>query len=668
MWRSVLRVEHGACQQAGGAGRSFSRPQPVHSGSGRQILPRARRSGTPPARGTELASSRAVRILHVGNAHLVPPLRALGHEVIAAFETHADLARPGLPFDVRALWDRLPDAPDLLLVADMLGPQALPHGLEAIPVPRLYYAIDIHVNAFWQRPYGALFDLVLVAQKDWAPLFEGDGVPAHWLPWGVDETVFRERGLARRHDVCFIGTVDPANRPKRAAALAALRERFEVVTFGERPAERLGWEEMAVELASSRIVFNESIMGDLNFRVFEAMACGAFLLTERIGNGLTDLFTPGEHLDVYDPDDLHEKVAHYLAAETERARIAAAGARLVHEHHTMGARMRELVALVGRGVARRSTPDAAYAWGRVAHLAAARGLTDPGTTIPTVAVTLRAATDAGHAEAALALAEILAWAGKPDAALAALDEARRLDPACVRAWLAAAELERHAGRTEIAASLLRTGVDHAPDVTPSTRRLARAAIDAGVETAACQHALGLVLQESGHPFVPGFMCRLGVGLPRTALDYFVAALELDPTYAPAAESAARLLEFLCLPDFATQFFEALVHLAPEDVAAREDLQRILTKSYRFADAAYQVRVIAGLRGIEPPGTPAATEAAAALGEWALARIAARDWSGARHALERALEVAGEHRGTLAELLERLPREGAGSALEENGPR
>jgi len=47
----------------------------------------------------------------------------------------------------------------------------------------------------------------------------------------------------------------------------------------------------------ARIVVCESLLGDLTFRIFERMGCGALVLTERIGNGLTALFTPGIHLE-----------------------------------------------------------------------------------------------------------------------------------------------------------------------------------------------------------------------------------------------------------------------------------------------------------------------------------------------------------------------------------
>src|SRR5437867_5344045 len=270
-------------------------PRRVGARRRRQFLPHARNRTAVVGlrrRGTEIAPCARVRILHVGNAHLVEPLRALGHEVIAAFEEYPALAMAGVPFDVRTLWRRLPFAPDLLLVADTLGPQPLPFGLEDVPVPRVYYAVDVHVNFFWQRYYARLFDLVLVAQKDYVPVVAAEGVPAHWLPWGADERVFRERGLASVHDLVFAGTVDPATRPKRAAIVACLRERFGLETFGESVEKRLTWEEMGALFASSKIVLNESILGDLNFRVFEATACAALLLTERIDSGLVDRFAP----------------------------------------------------------------------------------------------------------------------------------------------------------------------------------------------------------------------------------------------------------------------------------------------------------------------------------------------------------------------------------------
>jgi hypothetical protein len=76
----------------------------------------------------------------------------------------------------------------------------------------------------------------------------------------------------------------------------------------------------------SRIVFSKSIGGDVNMRVFEALAAGALLVTDRIGNGLDELQTEGEHYMGYDTAaEAVAQVERYLADEEARARIASAG-------------------------------------------------------------------------------------------------------------------------------------------------------------------------------------------------------------------------------------------------------------------------------------------------------------------------------------------------------
>src|SRR5262249_19596205 len=330
----------------------------------------------PHARGTEPAWSPTVRILYVGPGSLAAPLRAAGHEVIDVFGAKLAAAAPGCPFDIRPLWAGLAPAPDVLFVVDVLGVTALPFGVEDVPATRIYWAVDPHLNFFWQRHYAQLFDLVLLTQRDLVPLFATEGLRAEWLAWGAEPAYLAVPAMPKVYDLVFVGTVDAATRPKRAAVVARLRERHGLVVFGASPAERLAPAEAACVLASSRIAFNESVLGDVNFRVFEAMAAGAMLLTESIENGLTALFTPGQHLDVYSPDTLDAQVERYLRAEADRARVAARGQAEVHARHTLAARMRTLTAWLDAGIARRpANPRTAFHWGMTAHLTVVRGLT-----------------------------------------------------------------------------------------------------------------------------------------------------------------------------------------------------------------------------------------------------------------------------------------------------
>ena len=79
-------------------------------------------------------------------------------------------------------------------------------------------------------------------------------------------------------------------------------------------------------------------------RVFEAMACGAFVLTDR-QKDVVSLFRDGEHLVTYDDDrDLRDKIGYFLRHPEERECIAAAGMREVLNNHTYSHRVKDLFA------------------------------------------------------------------------------------------------------------------------------------------------------------------------------------------------------------------------------------------------------------------------------------------------------------------------------------
>jgi hypothetical protein len=82
-------------------------------------------------------------------------------------------------------------------------------------------------------------------------------------------------------------------------------------------------------------VINSPANGDVNMRVFEAMASGALLVTEAIENGQKDLFKDGVHLVQYrTEEELFEKVDYYLKHDDEREQIAKEGQKLVLSKHT----------------------------------------------------------------------------------------------------------------------------------------------------------------------------------------------------------------------------------------------------------------------------------------------------------------------------------------------
>jgi Glycosyl transferases group 1 len=532
-----------------------------------------------------LAHLGPVRVLLIGHQQFVPPLRATGHEVIDAFTNFPDLCRPGQPFDATVLWP-LVGAADAVLVTDMLGPQALPHGLERLPAPCGYYAIDTHVNWFWQRHYAQLFDLVFAAQRDYVPLFRAEGVAVEWLPWGADASVFVDRDRPRSHDLVFVGTDDGVLRPKRRALLAHLRDRFDLITFGTNPTRRLSWEELAVVYGTAKIVINEAIFGDLTFRVFEAMACGALLLTEATANGLEALFTPGEHLDTFDPGTIDEVVSRYLDDDSARARVARAGRDLVHAHHRLDQRMERIVATTMAAPRRSPSPaTAARAWGTAAHLLAVRGLMDPQTTLPAATAFLhRAHAAEPRADVLITLAETCVLMNQSDFALALCAEARRIQPDLLSAWLLAAQLHGRRGESSSATALAREGLLHA-EITPADRGAALDALPPDCSTADWWTVLGRVVAAAGMPILPGLVSPHRADVARTAVDYAARAAAQDQAHRGAAELSAEVLEVVGLRDLALTFRMRAATAAPDDPVALQHVIDGLEYSYQGAVAA-----------------------------------------------------------------------------------
>lgn len=181
----------------------------------------------------------------------------------------------------------------------------------------------------------------------------GFGVAAEYLPMAVNEAMFfpPPAAAARETPVVFSG----GPTPERVAALR------EVAPLGldiygydqeawmadpvlaacyrgfipERDRLRATYQRARLTLNVTRAHGRAS----LNMRVFEAMACGCVVVTDQAEEAAA-LFTPGEHLVALGPDDAPGLVtARWLEDAPALARVSAAAARSVREHHTYVARL-----------------------------------------------------------------------------------------------------------------------------------------------------------------------------------------------------------------------------------------------------------------------------------------------------------------------------------------
>jgi hypothetical protein len=101
-------------------------------------------------------------------------------------------------------------------------------------------------------------------------------------------------------------------------------------------------EEHAKRLCMGKMVFQCSQYKEITRRIFEGMACGKLVITDRLPleTKLHELFIEGEDIVYYDSaEDAIEKIRHYASNDAERIRVATNGYNKVMAHHTVKQRV-----------------------------------------------------------------------------------------------------------------------------------------------------------------------------------------------------------------------------------------------------------------------------------------------------------------------------------------
>lgn len=195
---------------------------------------------------------------------------------------------------------------------------------------------------------------------------------SHFLPFGVDTEIFKPKTLLdqryqdKNFDVAFLGMV----YQKRAVFLNALRHHkippIRNAMCVIQDIRGYDWEGSMRLLAANtreiKVFFNlPSLSRLLVAKVFETMACGTFIMTpelpdDRGADKNMLLFKDKEHLAYYRSSHLGlvaQMLNEWISPEkdAERARIAEAGCREVHEKHSLKIRLEALLSKLKIGVA-----------------------------------------------------------------------------------------------------------------------------------------------------------------------------------------------------------------------------------------------------------------------------------------------------------------------------
>ena len=280
--------------------------------------------------------------------HWARVLRRLGHRVhdvnIAGPSRPAAgrLVGRGYPSDVtiHELLDEVGGA-DLFLYLEPMG--IVPRGLESAPIPTACMLSDTHRNPRARRLIASLFDHVVVYHRNHLAAYQ-DRRPgtAHWIPYACDTDVVRDLGLPRETDVAFVGRLYTRERRRIVRALTGRCRLAAARTYRQ--------DEIPEVYSRAKIVIDLPPGDYIPFRVFEAMSCGAMLLTRRMPSGIEALFEEGTHYEAFGGErELVAKVDRYLRDDDARARIASNGYAAIQEHHTLARRLTDTLDTIENG-------------------------------------------------------------------------------------------------------------------------------------------------------------------------------------------------------------------------------------------------------------------------------------------------------------------------------
>ncbi|XPV76499.1 MAG: CgeB family protein [Desulfovibrio sp.] len=256
---------------------------------------------------------------------------SLGHNVISTFWPHPTF------LDLEEVLDGT--MPDIIIQREVLHQKIILKGLSKYTCPRAYWALDPHLNAYWQAAYCNLFDAVFTTQRyltdelqqygavepTWIPAF---AQPQRLTPWSK-----------RQFDISFAGRVS-TERPIRTHFIEQLTNLF---SESFRHEQDLNVTEMFAMYCDTKIIPNESILGETNFRFFEAPSCGSLLITPQTHPDQDLLLTPNVECVTYaDGLEFVSLLRYYLEHPLKAQRIALAGYERVRNEHTASHRAQRM--------------------------------------------------------------------------------------------------------------------------------------------------------------------------------------------------------------------------------------------------------------------------------------------------------------------------------------
>lgn len=233
--------------------------------------------------------------------------------------------------EIYSLYPQLPKNPGLVFIkTDALGRNFV-RGISRLGCPSIVSVADTH---HLHRPIERVLEYLndecfslISAENDrhhlkWLSRYGLSNLS--WLPnLALTPRIHRVREISHKvNSACFVGSLGKFH-PFRASVVESLQK--SVPGFFACTANQ---EQASLLYNTYNISLNISLNSDLNWRFFEVIAAGGFLLTDRLppDSGIELLFTEGVHYEAFSSEDeLRHKIDYYTANPHASSGIAMMG-------------------------------------------------------------------------------------------------------------------------------------------------------------------------------------------------------------------------------------------------------------------------------------------------------------------------------------------------------
>jgi spore maturation protein CgeB len=215
--------------------------------------------------------------------------------------------------------------------------------LSAVKVPKLFWSIDSHCNldAHLNIVQKNKINTVLCSIESDQIHFAKHGVKTYYLPNAVDSDLVKPIiNIDKKYDIGFCGTLFP----DRDYLISQIESKLNIAVH--KDILHIGYD-MVKAINTYNIHLNKTISKDINYRVFETLACQTTLLTNHTEN-IDKFFTDMQDVVIYRTlEELLEKIQFLLNNRDLMLQISESGYKKVLSNHTYNHRVNDIKKIIG---------------------------------------------------------------------------------------------------------------------------------------------------------------------------------------------------------------------------------------------------------------------------------------------------------------------------------